>query len=55
MESKMTQKNIFLSPVTNTFLDAIVLKRKNETGVNVTKKAVVAELINAQYKKEIKE
>ena len=49
----MTQKNIFLSPLTNTFLDEIVLKRKSETGINVTKKAVVAELINAQHKKEI--
>tara|TARA_R110000782_G_scaffold84901_1_gene165354 strand:- start:144 stop:296 length:153 start_codon:yes stop_codon:yes gene_type:complete len=49
----MTQKNIFLSPLTNAFLDAIVEKRKRETGINVTKKAVVAELINEQHKKEI--
>ena len=50
----MTQKNIFLSPITDSFLNEIVDKRKRESGLPVTKKGIVAELIFNAHKREIK-
>jgi hypothetical protein len=51
----MKMNSIIMNPIIDGMLTEIVKKRRKETGLTFTKKGVVAELINAQHKKEIKD
>lgn len=50
----MKHNSIMLNPTIDKQLKDIVAKRKAETGLIVTKKGVVAELIFNAHKKEVK-
>lgn len=49
----MKHNSIMLNPTIDNQLKEIVAKRKFETGLLVTKKGIVAELIFNAYKKEV--
>jgi hypothetical protein len=53
--NQMKMNSILMNPIIDGMLNEIVNKRRKDTGLTFTKKGVVAELINAQHKKEIKE
>jgi len=50
----MKQNSIIINSIIDGLLTEIVKKKKSETGLTVTKKGVVAELIAKEHKKEIK-